>query len=109
MLLLYCTLQVFTVSAHIYMRPLKSDTFDCALQPGVGISVASWITVNKPFPTLPSCPTVCSVDPLREAAESREGSPERHPVPSPTHDSRQEVPPQDIQVQACLSTITTVC
>lgn len=45
---------------------------------------------------------VCSVDSLREATESGEGSPQRHPVQSPTHDPRQEVPPQDIQVRACL-------
>ena len=52
---------------------------------------------------------VCSVDPFREAAESGEGSPQRHPVQSPTHDSRQEVPPQNIQVRARLSTLPTVC
>lgn len=41
---------------------------------------------------------LCSVDSFREATESGEGSPQRHPVQSATHDPRQEVPPQDIQV-----------
>lgn len=48
---------------------------------------------------------MCSADSFREAAESGEGSPQRHPVQSPTHDQRQEVPPQDIQVRVCLYTI----
>lgn len=43
---------------------------------------------------------MCSVDPFREATESGEGPPQRHPVQSPTHDPRQKVPPQDIQVGA---------
>lgn len=42
--------------------------------------------------------SVCSVDSFREATESGEGSPQRHPVQSATHDPRQKVPPQDIQV-----------
>lgn len=42
--------------------------------------------------------SLCSADPLREAAESWKGSPQRHPVQSPSHDSRQEVSPEDIQV-----------
>lgn len=44
------------------------------------------------------CVLACSVDSFREAPESREGSSQCHPVQSPTHDPRQEVPPQDIQV-----------
>ncbi len=52
---------------------------------------------------------MCSVDSFGEAAESGEGSPQRHPVQSPTHDSRQEVPPQDIQVRVCQPTIPSAC
>lgn len=43
-----------------------------------------------------------SADSLGEAAESGKGSPQRHPIQSSTHDSRQEVPPQDIQVRVRL-------
>lgn len=51
---------------------------------------------------------MCSVDPIREAAEGGEGSPQRHPVQSPTHDPRQEVPPQDIQVTVGLTKASVV-
>lgn len=64
------------------------------------------LTISSPdYPGVP----VCSADSFREAAESGEGSPQRHPVQSPAHDPRQEVPPQDIQVRVCLSTSPTVC
>lgn len=50
-----------------------------------------WWILSQPM-------SLCSADPLREAAESWKGSPQRHPVQSPSHDSRQEVSPEDIQV-----------
>ncbi len=50
---------------------------------------------------------MCPVDSFREAAESGEGSPQCHPVQSPTHDPGQEVPPQDIQVRIGVSAIPT--
>lgn len=49
--------------------------------------------------------SVVSIDPLREAAESGEGSPQCHPIQSPTHDSGQEVPPQDVQVGVRLNKV----
>lgn len=40
----------------------------------------------------------CFVDSFGETSESREGPSQCHPVESPTHDPRQEVPPQNIPV-----------
>lgn len=57
--------------------------------------VSDWYFTHLPHDL---CVSACSVDSFREAPESGEGSSQCHPVQSPTHDPRQEVPPQDIQV-----------
>jgi hypothetical protein len=54
------------------------------------------------------CSCVMSVGSIREAAAGREGDAERHPLQSSSHDQRQEVPPQDLQV-CVFFTFARVC